>query len=90
MDRVVVGELSHGQPFFPVVLAMVYEDAQVLFNCLIHALCLTICLGMVCSGGVLLDAEDSEKFGDVLRDESSVTIMNHAMWESMVSDNSIS
>ena len=48
LNLVVVGELSQRQPLSPVILVMVDEDAQVLLNFLIDALCLAIGLGVVC------------------------------------------
>ena len=58
---------------------MVDIDTQVLFDCLIHAFCLTICLGVIGSGGVLLDSKESKKFSGVLRDELCIMIMNYAV-----------
>ena len=47
LDLVVVGELSKRQPLSPVILVVVDEDAQVLLNLLVDALCLSISLGVV-------------------------------------------
>jgi len=47
MDSVIVGELSYGQPFIPVVLMLVHEEPKELFDFLIDPLCLAIGLGMI-------------------------------------------
>src|SRR5882724_1957966 len=45
MELVILGELSYGQPFIPVVLTLVHEELKELFNSLIDPLCLAISLG---------------------------------------------
>ena len=47
LNLVVVGELGQRQPLSPVILVMVDEDAQVLFNLLIDAFSLSIHLEVI-------------------------------------------
>ena len=51
MDSVVIGKLSYGQPFIPVILALVHKELKELFDFLIDSLSLTINLGVVGSQG---------------------------------------
>ena len=50
-------EFSGGQVVSPVVLALVAEDAKVLFDFLVHAFCFTIALWVVSGGETRFDAE---------------------------------
>jgi hypothetical protein len=90
MYRVVLGELCCGQPFFPVILTKFDEYLKVLFNILIHSFCLTVSLGMIGSGGIFFGAENCEKFFDIFRHESGVSIMDDLTGESMIVYDSIS
>ena len=47
VDSVVIGKLGYGQPFVPVVLALVHKEPKELFDFLIDSLGLTISLGVV-------------------------------------------
>jgi len=38
MDSVIIGKLGYGQPFVPVILALVHEELKELFNLLIDSL----------------------------------------------------
>ena len=51
VDSVIVGKLSYGQPFIPVILTLVHEEPKELFDFLIDLLCLAISLGVVSSQG---------------------------------------
>ena len=51
MDSVIIGKLSYGQPFVPVILALVHEELKESFDFLIDSLSLTISLGVVGSRG---------------------------------------
>jgi len=55
MDLVIVGELSYGQPFVPVVLTLVHEELKELFDFLINLLCFAIGLGVVGGQGSHFD-----------------------------------
>ena len=57
VDSVIVGELGHGYPLHPVVLVVVEEDPEVLFQLLIDAFRLSICLWVKCRRWVVLDSE---------------------------------
>ena len=45
---IVVSKFCCTQPFWPLLLSMVYEHPEVLFQLLIHPFCLTICLWVEC------------------------------------------
>ena len=55
VDLVIVGELSYGQPFVPVVLTLVHEELKELFDFLINLLCFAIGLGVVGGQGSHFD-----------------------------------
>ena len=59
VDSVVVGELGHGYPLCPVVLVVVKEDPEVLFQFLIDVFWLPICLWVECHRGVVLNPKQS-------------------------------
>lgn len=46
VNRVVIGELGAGQELLPVVLLVVAEGAEILFEHLVNTLCLAVCLWM--------------------------------------------
>jgi len=47
MYSVIIGKLGYGQPFVPVILALVHKELKELFNFLIDSLGLTVSLGVV-------------------------------------------
>ena len=57
MDSVVVGEFGHGYPLRPVILVVIEEDPEVLFQFLIDTFRLSICLRMEGRRGVVFDPE---------------------------------
>ena len=57
VDAGVDNKLSHGEVLVPVILLLTDIKAEVLLNLLVGMLCLSIGLGMVCSGEVGLDAK---------------------------------
>ncbi|KAG5333759.1 hypothetical protein C0989_004951 [Termitomyces sp. Mn162] len=54
VNMVVVLEFGIGEEFVPVILALVAEEVEILFQLLVYMLCLAIGLWMVGSGGVEL------------------------------------
>jgi hypothetical protein len=90
MYGIVISEFCCGQPFFPIILSIADECAKVLFDVLIHAFCLSICLRMIGCGWVLFGAENREKLFDVFGHESGVSVMDDAAGESMIAYDSIS
>jgi hypothetical protein len=56
---VVVLKFSQGEEFIPVILSLVYEESQELFDFLVRAFRLSICLRMVGSGGANFDSQKS-------------------------------
>ena len=57
VNSVVVGKLNHGYPLCPVVLVVIKENSEVLFQFLIDALRLSIRLWVEGRRGVVLDPE---------------------------------
>ncbi len=55
MGVVVVSEDGEREPFYPIVLEMVDEDAKVFFNLLVDSFCLSICLWVPGGGCICLD-----------------------------------
>jgi len=58
LDGVVVGKLREWQQFEPIVLIVVAEDAEIRFESLIHAFCLTVHLRMKSGGFPRVDFEN--------------------------------
>ena len=67
---VVISKLGNREPTGPVVLLEITVNAEVLFQGLVYAFCLTVCLGMIAGGEVQTDSEEhakrTEKVGDEL------------------------
>ena len=61
MNLVVVGKLGDAEPVEPVVLVMVDEETEVLFQLLVDPFRLSIGLRVVRRGGVVLDAQELVK-----------------------------
>jgi hypothetical protein len=58
MFPVIVTELGYRQPFIPIVLLLIDEDAKVLFYILIHSFRLPISSWMKGGQSILLDAKE--------------------------------
>ena len=56
VNSIVVGEFCNGQPIDPIILMVIDEEMQVLFQLLIDAFSLTVHLRMIRCGGVVLNA----------------------------------
>ena len=56
LTLVVIGEFCKGEPVGPVVLLIVDEQAEILFDFLVHSLGLSICLRMIGSRGIGCDS----------------------------------
>ena len=61
VDPVVVCKLCHGDLVHPVILVMIDVESQVLFQLLVHPLCLPICLQVVGCGRVVLNPQELVK-----------------------------
>ena len=48
VDMVIIHKLTKGKLGVPVVLSFIYKDSNVLFEFLVHTLCLPIRLWMIC------------------------------------------
>ncbi|KAG5728435.1 hypothetical protein E4T56_gene19020 [Termitomyces sp. T112] len=67
MNMVVVLEFGIGEEFVPVVLALVAEEVEILFQLLVYMLHLAIGLRMVGSGGVELYSEQSVELAGLFK-----------------------
>ena len=81
--------LSKWEPLVPSGLAVVDEDAEVLFKPLICAFGLAISLGVVGRADVLFDIEDVAKFLWEMRSEAGISVSNNfvggaIVWENML------
>jgi hypothetical protein len=69
--RIIVGELSHGKPFLPIILLVVNKASEVLFQNGVRAFRLAIRLRVMSCGQLSLYFEIGKhmlpKFGDKLR-----------------------
>ena len=59
MNMVVVLEFCKGQQVFPIILAFIHKESDILFEFLVNTLSLAISLGMVRCGGCQLDAQQA-------------------------------
>ena len=57
VNSIVVREFGGGKPIRPIVLHEVCVKSQVLFELLVNAFCLTVCLWMVGGGESCLNAK---------------------------------
>ena len=81
--------LSKWEPLVPSGLAVVDEDAEVLFKPLIRAFRLAISLGVVGRADVLFDIEDVAKFLWEVRSEVGISVSDNfagsaVVWENML------
>jgi len=83
MDPIIVGKLSYRQPFVPVVLALIYEESQELFDFLIDPLCLTIGLRVVSSGCCNPDLQQLAEAACEVRHELGPSVTNDFLREPM-------
>ena len=83
MDSVIVGELGYQDPLIPVILSLVDEELEELFDLLVDMLSLAISLWVIgCRCGNLDSeylTESTHEFGDELH--SLVT--NHFLWKTV-------
>jgi len=84
MDGVVVGELGERKEFLPVVLLVVAEGTQVLFEDLVDAFSLTVGLWVERRGHVGFDVEEGEEFSPELGREDLVAVGHNVGWEAVV------
>jgi hypothetical protein len=90
MFLVIVTELGYRQPFSPIILSLIDEDAKVLLDILIHLLCLSVSSWMKGGRSILLDAEEGKQTLNVLVDELRVTIVYDFSRKSMIAEDSVS
>ena len=81
--------LSEWEPLVPSSLAVVDEDAEVLFEPLICAFGLAVSLGVVGGAYVLLDIEDAAEFLREMRGEAGIAVGDNlargaVVWEHML------
>ena len=57
MDLVIVSKFGNCKPIIPVILSLVHEEMQELFDFLVDAFSLAICLQVICHGGCDFDPE---------------------------------
>ena len=81
--------LSKWEPLVPSGLAMVDEDAEVLFKPLIHALGLAVSLGVVSRAYVLFDIEDAAEFLWEVRGKAGILVSDNfaggaVVWENVL------
>jgi len=89
MLPVIVTELGYRQPFGPIILSLIDEDAKVLLDILIHSLCLSVSGRMKGGRSILFDAEESKQTLNVFVDEPRVMIMYDFLGKSMITEDSI-
>ena len=80
-------EFSGGQVISPVVLALVAEDAKILFDFLIYAFCFTIALWVVSSGETCFNAEVLIQGSHETCSKLRATIGVNLSWDAVESEN---
>ncbi|KAG5329881.1 hypothetical protein C0989_009217, partial [Termitomyces sp. Mn162] len=83
MNMVVVLQFSIGEEFVPVILVLVAEEAEILFQLLAYALHLVIGLWVVGSGGVELYSEQPVELLDELHHKLWSPIQDVGVGEAM-------
>lgn len=84
VDVVVVLEFRKGQEFPPIVLSFTDKESEVLFEFLVDALGLSVCLRVVGGGRGDLDVEEVVEFARELRDELRASVRDYNLLESVV------
>ena len=74
VDVVVVRELAQGEEFVPVILSLVHEEAEELFELLVDPFGLAVCLWVVCGRRRELNTEEAVEFAGEVRDELGASI----------------
>ena len=80
---IVVSELGNREPTGPVVLLEITVNVEVLFQGLIYAFCLTICLWMITGGEVQADPEKHAERVEKVGDELGASVGGDMCWDSM-------
>ena len=62
MDVIIILEFCEGEEIVPIILPLIDEKVEELFEFLINPLCLSVFLRMVCSGGCQLNSEELVQF----------------------------
>ncbi|KNZ76401.1 hypothetical protein J132_10511, partial [Termitomyces sp. J132] len=83
VNMVVVLEFGIRKEFVPVILVLVAEEAEILFQLLVYILCLAIGLWMVGSGGVELYSKQSVELAGELHHELQSPIQDIGIGEAM-------
>jgi hypothetical protein len=89
MLPVVVTEFSYRQPFSPIILLLIDEDAKILLDILIHSLRLSISSRMKGGRSILSDTEEVKQTLNVFVDETRVTVMYDFPGKSMIMEDSV-
>ena len=74
VDVVVVREFAQGEEFIPVILSLVHEEAEELFELLVDPFGLAVRLWVVCSGRRELNTEKAVEFAGEICDELRASI----------------
>jgi hypothetical protein len=74
VDVVVILELSQGEEISPVILPLVHEDPQVLFQLLVNSFSLPVTLWVIGSSGRQFDTKQPVKFPGELGHKLRLTI----------------
>ncbi len=84
MDLIVVREFCERQPVGPIILSIVNEDSEILFDLLVNSFSLAIRLGMPGGRCVWRDVEQSVEFLHELGDELRASVGDDDLWHSML------
>jgi len=84
-----VTELGYRQPFGPIILLLIDEDAKILLDILIHSLRLPISSWMKGGRSILSDAEEVKQTPNVFVDETRVTVVYDFSGKSMITEDSV-
>ena len=80
---VVVLELGEGEQIVPIVLPLIYEEVQILFELLVNPFCLSFGLGVIGCCGCKLNPEEPVQFPCELSNELWAPVGNDLSWEPM-------
>jgi hypothetical protein len=90
MLPVIVTEFGYRQPFGPIILLLIDEDAKILLNILIHSLRLSISSRMKGGRSILSDAEEVKQIPNVFVDEMRVTVVYDFPRKPMIAEDPVS
>src|ERR1700691_5703759 len=86
-QSIVVCELHKCKKFGPIVLLIIAVYAEVLFQCLVSAFCLSVSFWVISGSKVKRHIESFSKRSEEVRDELCSVVGGHVQWNTVLEKN---